>query len=225
MADEPNDPAAPPAEPAAPPKPPVVPPGAHVKTDAAPEAPDAAELAKLRDELNRARKDAAAYREKARDAESKSARLPEVLKALGLETEETDPAKLAEAAQKERDAARAELAAARREAAVFRLAASAGAEPGSLLDSRTFMDKVATIDPADTDALTEAIKAAVTANPRLAATAAPAPPPPAGGASGGDFSGGPGAGQQLSRAQLHSMSNEEIMAAYEAGRLNAVMRS
>jgi hypothetical protein len=50
---------------------------------------------------------------------------------------------------------------------VFRAAQATDADPSALLDSRTFLAKLADVDPSDTAAVTAAIAAAVAANPRL----------------------------------------------------------
>ena len=86
-------------------------------------------------------------------------------KALGLVTDEepTDPAKLTAQVSEASAAARQ----AKLELAVYRAAEGSNADPGALLDSRTFLEKAAAIDPSDADAITAAITEAVTANPRL----------------------------------------------------------
>ncbi|MDX3841740.1 hypothetical protein [Streptomyces europaeiscabiei] len=72
------------------------------------------------------------------------------------------------------------------QSAVYRTAAAAGADPVALLDSQTAMTALAAVDPNDATAVTAAITAAVTANPRLALT--PASGPTRGGA---EFNGPP----------------------------------
>ncbi|MBB6415830.1 hypothetical protein [Streptomyces sp. AK010] len=59
--------------------------------------------------------------------------------------------------------------------AVYRAAPAAGADPLALLDSVSFRAVVEAIDPNDTAALTSAITAAVTANPRLGVAQAQGP--------------------------------------------------
>ncbi|MER7697033.1 hypothetical protein [Streptomyces sp. NPDC096095] len=69
------------------------------------------------------------------------------------------------------------------ELTVYRTARDAGGDPDALLDSRQFAESLADIDPTDTAAVTAAIQAAVTANPKLGTA-------PAGTArGGGDFTG------------------------------------
>lgn len=60
------------------------------------------------------------------------------------------------------------------ELAVFKAASTAGADPQALLDSRSFLDAVKDVDPADTAAITAAITKATTDNPRLKAAQAAA---------------------------------------------------
>ncbi|MEY9837437.1 hypothetical protein [Streptacidiphilus sp. EB103A] len=98
----------------------------------------------------------------------------------------TEQEKAVAAAKAEgRTAAEAEARTAAVELAVFRSAAKAGADPEALLDSRTFLNALADVDPKDTAAVTKAINDAVKANPKLAAAAA------APGASGPPIPGGP----------------------------------
>ncbi|MGJ5826730.1 hypothetical protein [Streptomyces ossamyceticus] len=59
--------------------------------------------------------------------------------------------------------------------AVYRAAPAAGADPLALLDSVSFRAAVEAIDPTDAAALTTAITAAVTANPRLGVATAQGP--------------------------------------------------
>ena len=93
-------------------------------------------------------------------------------KALGLIPEEaTDPVKLqAKIAESEASAKQAAL-----ELAVFRTAESANANASALLDSRSFLTKVAAIDPTNSEALSAAIAEAVAENPLLVKGAPAAP--------------------------------------------------
>ena len=71
--------------------------------------------------------------------------------------------------------------------ALLAAAASAGADPGALTDSQSFMLAIGAISPADTDGITGAIRDAMAANPSIAiAPAAPGimRPNPAQGSSG-----------------------------------------
>jgi hypothetical protein len=118
--------------------------------------------------------------------EARQAVLDEFAVKLGYKKGETDPAKLTEQLNDERDTARQ----ARVELSVFRRAAKHDGDPDALLDSRQFQASIAELDPAaaDFEAKVEAaIKTAVKDNPKLKKTA-----PAASGPSGGQFGGGPG---------------------------------
>ncbi|CAL9480393.1 hypothetical protein [Streptomyces sp. enrichment culture] len=101
-------------------------------------------------------------------------------------------------------------AAARRaavQAAVIQAAPTAGADVARLLDSASFNAAVAQIDPADTTAVTEAIKNAVTAQPWLAAT--PSGPP----RGGADF--GQTGAREVTPEQFARMSYAERTELYQ----------
>lgn len=204
----PESPAAAPTPPAADAAPaaPTIP-----AAQAAPEAPAKnvwedpeaakAEIEKLRKENGAARTNA-----KAQAAEEARKELAQTIgKALGLVADEPlDPAKLTESlttAQEQAKQAQIELA-------VFR-AAGDTADPAALLDSKTFLEKVSTIDPADSAAITAAIGEAVTQNPRLGKAVTP--------------------GMKPNPAQGRSASpplglDEQIAAAQKSGDMRAVMR-
>ncbi|WP_306358686.1 MULTISPECIES: hypothetical protein [unclassified Nocardia] len=81
--------------------------------------------------------------------------------------------------------------AARVELDAYRVADKAGADPDAVLDSRTFLEAIDGLDPADGEyaaKLAAAVTKAVDANPRLKR---PAPAPAAPDRSGGDLSAGP----------------------------------
>ncbi|MGC9541597.1 hypothetical protein [Streptomyces sp. UG1] len=116
---------------------------------------------------------------------------------------EQDPAKLAEQAATERDAALAEARQLRVELAAHQAAHKAGADPARLLDSRAVEKQLAALDPTDpkfAERLDAVIAAAVEANPLLRAEAT-APAPPKGGA---DFT--PGAPQTVTPEQFARMT-------------------
>jgi len=202
----------------------VVPPGATVAgtPEATENLADVQQVEKLpkwaQKIITDARQGEAAQRTAAKEADAKT---KAILKAAGLETEETDPAKIAAELETERSGSRQ----ARVELAVYRAASATGADPDALLDSRGFLDKVKDLDPSDQAGIRLAISEAIETNPRLKAQAAPPPPPaappaPAAGVSGADFTGGTGAAaQQLTREQLAGMSNEDILKAHAEGRL------
>lgn len=175
-----------------------------------------AEIERLRRENGAARTNA-----KAQAAEDARKELANTIgKALGIVEDgaETDPAKLTESltvSQREAKQARVELA-------VFRNAAAAGADPAALLDSASFLAKVADLDPTDPAALSEAIKAAVEANPRLGAAPAepkaPAPNPAQGASASGAT-----APAQLGSADLERMTPEQIVEARKSGQLDDLL--
>lgn len=149
------------------------------------------------DEIRQARQEAGRYRTELRSTQEQAGQrdqlLQQVAKALGLQTDgQPDPAKLTD----EVKAAQAAASQKAVELAVYRNAGKVGANGDALLDSRTFMDSVAGLDPNAADFSTkveQAIKDAVSSNPRLKAedskTPPPAPPAPK---SGGDHSGNGG---------------------------------
>lgn len=186
---------------------PTTPPAAAPATPANPwEDPKAAqaEIEKLRRENAASRTNA-----KATAAEEAKKELAQTIgRALGLvEDEQIDPTKLTEsltAAQSQAKQAQVELA-------VFRAAQGAEADAAALLDSRTFLAKVADIDPSDSAALTAAITEAIEQNPRLG-KAIPTTP-----------------GMKPNPAQGRSASpplglDEQIAAARSAGDMRSVMR-
>lgn len=142
--------------------------------------------------------------------------LDTIAKALGLKTDDADPAKLAaQLAAKDTEARQSKV-----ELAVYRAASTHGADPAALLDSRGFLNSVNDLDPSGKDfnsKVSDAIKAAVEGNPKLKVT----PPGPA--RSGGEFPGGSGAGTPISEDQLSKMTPTEITKAYNEGRLKHLM--
>jgi len=138
-------------------------------------------------------------------------------KALGLVQDDTvDPAKLTEQLT-------AQTAAARQSAvqlAVYRAAGKAGANADALLDSVGFANATKDLDPNAGDFAAQveaAITAAVGANPLLKVT-------PAGPArSGGQFTGAPGAPDQITEDQLKTMTPEQIADALSKGQLRNLL--
>ena len=167
--------------------------------------------------------------------EDETARNKALAIALGIATEDVTPEQLAERAQQERDAAQAQAAtsaaskrAADIELAVLRSAYASGVNGNALLDSRSFVATVSGLDPASGDftaGVTEAIGAAVTANPayKTTATAPPAAPlaPAAPAAtiprSGGEFNGAPGGQRQLTEEDATRMTADEVVKAISEG--------
>lgn len=163
------------------------------------------------------RAEAASHRTKATEAETaKQSSLDAIAKALGLKKDEADPAKLAEQLTGKDN----ELRQSKVELAVHRLAGKHGGNPDALLDSRSFLTSVKDLDPSGKDftqAVESAIKDAVKANASL--KAAPAGPA----VSGGDFTGGTGAGAPITEEQLSKMTPAQISKAYAEGKLKHLM--
>lgn len=94
------------------------------------------------------------------------------------------------------------------------LATAGVTDPGDVIedwDMRRFVDDDG--EPND-DAIAKAVKRHLKLNP---------PKDKAAGKSGGDFSGGTGAGQPITEAQLATMSSDEIAKAYGEGKLKHLM--
>lgn len=144
--------------------------------------------AKAKAEIERLRAENGRDRTAGKDAAAKQAtdELTQRLgKALGLikDDETPDPDKLTQQlTEREAQAKQAQT-----ELAVYKLAGKNGADADALLDSRAFLAKLADKDPNDVDAVTAAIKAAITENPKLKSTQAA-------GKSGAEFNGGSGEG-------------------------------
>lgn len=125
-----------------------------------------AEIERLRKENGAARTTA-----KAQAAEAAKNELAQQIgKALGLikDDEPADPVKLTE----QLTATATEARQAKVALAVYQAAPVAGGDPSALLDSTSFLAKVNSLDPTDTQAVATAIAEAVAANPRLAAVTA-----------------------------------------------------
>jgi hypothetical protein len=163
--DPPGDPA--PTDPPAPPDPPADPPK---DPDDGKGGKDAilADLAKERD--------------KRQELEGKlteqQAQMDAIAKALGLK-EDTPPDPEALTAQVEAEQSRAREAAL--QLAVYRNAAANDANPDALLDSASFLQSIAEVDPTDVTKVGEAIKSALEKNPLLKASPTPTSPPFPGG--------------------------------------------
>ncbi|TDC81899.1 hypothetical protein E1193_13430 [Micromonospora sp. KC606] len=128
-------------------------------------------------DAERARRAIAAAREaekKAKgDAKAERERVAAILKAAGLTPDgQADPAEQLKAVAAERDAAAAQARDTAVELAVYKRAGKAGGDPDALLDSTRFRAAVKDLDPTAVDfddKVTDAIKAAIKANPKLAA--------------------------------------------------------
>lgn len=136
------------------------------------------------------------------------------------EVEQTPEEALA-AAQAERDAAATELRTMRLEKAIDAAAKTADADPAALADSRTFMKKVADIDPTAEDHAAQVAALAsefVTANPKARAT--PAVPGSSGSAPEDAKPTGP---QQLTRDELAALPASERLKAVRDGRTRDIL--
>lgn len=102
-----------------------------------------------------------------------------IAKALGIVTDDTtetpDPAEQVTALTNQVAETKTRAEQAQLELAVYKTAGTAGANPDALLDSRSFMNTIATIDPTDIEAVKVAVTDALTANPTLKATPAVGP--------------------------------------------------
>jgi hypothetical protein len=140
----------------------------------------------------------------------------EIGKALGLikGDEAPDAAKLTESLT----AAQAESKATRLELAIYKAAAAAGVKPDALTDSRTFMTKVADLDPANSQALAAAIADAVETNPSLKAQ------PGAARVGGAQIAGGASkpstyTATQIADPEFYRAHREDILRAAAEGRI------
>lgn len=139
--------------------------------------------------LKAARDEAAQNRIKAREAtEQKDALIQQLGKALGLiQDDDKGDGPDAEALAAQVEKSQAEATTAARELAVYKAAASNGADPAKLLDSRSFLSSIENVDHTDDKAIGQAIKTAVDGNKSFALARAA-------GASTADTASGPGGG-------------------------------
>lgn len=164
------------------------------------------------------RKEAGDHRAAAKTAADKAQKdLTEKLAvALGLKPDAaTDPAALTESLTKAQQDARTSTI----HLAVYKAAAAHQGNPDALLDSNTFLASVQSLDPASGDFATQvsdAIKAAVAANPNLKAARAA-------GASAVETPGGTGETGQITEEQLARMTPQEIADAYDKGVLKNLL--
>lgn len=132
------------------------------------EQDSAATIARLEADLAAARAEAGKGRVTAKQQAADNARAELTAQLLGI----LDPSKAGQQATPEEltqqlTTAQAQARQTAVELAVYRTAAAAGGDADALLDSRTFADSLADVDPTDAAAVTAAIKAAVSTNPRL----------------------------------------------------------
>ncbi|MGW3057691.1 hypothetical protein ACWC98_17465 [Streptomyces goshikiensis] len=148
---------------------PNTPPTATPATPPAPAEQDqAATIARLESDLAAARAEAGKGRVTAKQQAADAARQELTAQLLGI----LDPSRAGQQATPEEltqqlTTAQAQARQTAVELAVYRTAAAAGGDADALLDSRTFADSLADVEPTDTAAVTAAIQAAVKTNPRL----------------------------------------------------------
>lgn len=199
-------------------------PAAVVTPAEAPAAPAAKDPwddpAAARAEIEKLRKENASTRVNAKQTaaeEAKNQYAQEIGKLLGLVKDDA-PATPENLTQQLTDA-QTTAAQTAREFAIYKAANAAKADPQALLDSVTFRNTVAAIDPTDTTALAAAISEATTSNPRFKVTQAA----PVGGA---DLTGGSGPARTYTRAQLadsafYAANRSDILAAQQQGRITS----
>ncbi|KAB1141398.1 hypothetical protein F7R91_32760 [Streptomyces luteolifulvus] len=157
------------------------------------------------------RAEAASYRTRAQTAEQgtpPTAPAPAAPTAPPADAPEGDVSRLPQWAQRAITDGQTAGRRAAVQAAIIQAAPGAGADVARLLDSQSFAATVATVDPTDTAAITQAITNAVTAQPWLSAHAT-------GPARGGADFGGTGAGE-VTPAQFAAMSYAERVALHQS---------
>lgn len=111
---------------------------------------------------------------------------------------------------------------------MYKTAGTHGGDPDALLDSRSFANAIAKLDPSSDgfdEAVGKAVKAAVDGNSKLAAKA-PEPKEPEPTPAGGAPMDGAGNGKrQLGAADVARMTPKQITQAVQEGRLNAYLGS
>lgn len=194
---------------------------------------DPARFEKLVENL---RGDVAAEKAKREAAEQKAANdqaafMKKVAGAFGIETDDAKPPtpeELAKQLAEEQTRTKASDDRARQtqvELTVYKTAGTHGGDPDALLDSRSFANAIAKLDPTAGDfdeAVGKAVKAAVDGNKKLAAkapepTSAPAP------AGGAPMEGVPGGTRQLGEADRKRMTTQEIAKATREGHFTAYL--
>ncbi|MFE9286707.1 hypothetical protein [Streptomyces olivaceus] len=234
-------PAPTPPAPAAPATPPDPAPSAEPTVEPKAKAPkfegdfDPARFEKLVENL---RGDVEAEKQKRQAAEKKATDdqadfMKKLAGIFGVTTDEAKPPtpeELAQQLEEEQTRTKASDDRARQtqvELAVYKTAGKHGGDPDALLDSRSFANAIAKLDPtaADFDAkVGEAVKAAVDGNAKLAAKA-PEPKKPETPAGGADMGGAAGGKRQLGAADVARMTPKQITQAVQEGRLNAYLGS
>lgn len=171
--------------------------------------------------------------EASQTAAQRQAALDKVLAALGVEgTGSKTPDVDAITAQLQQ--AQADSRARAVELAVLRAAGRNGADGDALLDSRQFLNSLDGVDPNDAAAITDAVKAAVTANPRYALAADTAgqgantqqqQTQQRQASSVGEFNGAPGGQRQWTQADVDRATPAQLEKAVADGLLGAYLNS
>lgn len=155
-----------------------------------------------------------------------------VAKAFGLETDEAKPPTPEELAQQlaeEQNRTKASDDRARQtqvELAVYKTAGKHGGDPDALLDSRSFANAIAKLDPSADgfdEAVGKAVKTAVDSNSKLAAKAPQSKEPEPTPAGGAPMDGAGGSKKQLTGADIARMTPKQIKQATDEGRLNSYL--
>ncbi|MGW0920092.1 hypothetical protein ACWD3J_13880 [Streptomyces sp. NPDC002755] len=166
-------------------------------------------------------------------ADDQAAFMKKVASAFGIETDEAKPPTPEELAQQlaeEQTRTKASDDRARQtavELAVYKTAGQHGGDPDALLDSRSFANAIAKLDPTAADfgeQVGKAVKAAVDSNQKLAAKV-PEPKPEPTPAGGAPMDGAPGGKRQLGAADVARMTPKQITQAVKEGRLSAYLGS
>ncbi|MEU6651286.1 hypothetical protein ABZ904_18035 [Streptomyces sp. NPDC046900] len=177
-------------------------------------------------EIKTAREYAARQRREAKAAKDATAQQSETvnklmaaLKAAGLPVgdDEPDPAQVADQLTRAQADAKAKAV----ELAVYRAAAKAGVDGDALLDSRSFLDSVSSLD-LTANTFAQAVEDAVKGSGDRFKTN-PQPQKTAPTKSGGDFNGAPNGKRQLTEADVARMSADEIDRALADGQLSALL--
>lgn len=161
--------------------------------------------------------------------------LDKVLAALGVDgagSKAPDVNAITAQLEQEKAASRARAV----ELAVLRAAGRNGADGDALLDSRSFLDSLNGVDPTDTAAITDAVKAAVTANTRYALAADTAGKDGSTGqqqtqqqqrqaSTVGEFNGAPGGQRQWTQGDVDRATPAQLEKAIGDGLLNNYLNS
>lgn len=193
------------------------------------QASDSAPETFSKEYVEKLRREAAGYREKAKTdaaaaADAARSEITQQLgKALGLvkDDEKADPEALVAQAQADRQAAIDDANATKRDLAVLRNADKHDANTEELLDSSGFLRKLAALDPSDAEFASQVdalIKDTVDGNPAKFKRAQVAT------STGGGNHSGEGA-SQLSREQLAALPPAERLKAAREGRLQSLLKN